>query len=159
MKKQTFRKQMLQRQWDTERSFYKHTLPGPSLSTRLVHTIVIYGDSSLLGTGLLSTFLGTQVEGQSFFLRFLVFDHFHLGIICISDIFEGIKFFSPPYSFFNSCILTEIEIYVMIWHNIYFLGGFDLIFSLERRETLRCKITPSLLTLLLSNNSVLDWHA
>ena len=56
--------QARQRQWDTERSFYKQTLLGPSLSTRLVHTIVIHADSSLPGTGLLSTFF-RQLEGKS----------------------------------------------------------------------------------------------
>ena len=56
--------QARQRQWDTERSFYKQTLLGSSLSARLVHTIVIYGDSSLPGTGLLSTFF-RQLGGKS----------------------------------------------------------------------------------------------
>ena len=63
--------QTRQRQRDTERSFYKQTLLGPSLSTRLVHTILIYGDSSLPGTGLLSTFFRQLGESQRFFLRLL----------------------------------------------------------------------------------------
>ena len=41
----------MQGQWDTERNFNKQTLLGSSLSTALVHTIVIYGDSSIPGRG------------------------------------------------------------------------------------------------------------
>ena len=58
MEKQMFDKQMFAgpcRDNGTQRNFNKQTLLGFSLSTHLVHTIFINGDSSLPGTGSLST--------------------------------------------------------------------------------------------------------
>ena len=69
-------KRMLgQRQQDPERDFNKQTQLGLFLSTHLVHTQVIYVDSSYPGQSPPSTFL-TQREGQIFFLSLLHLDCF-----------------------------------------------------------------------------------
>ena len=57
--------------------FYKQTLLRSSLSTQLVHTIVIYDDSSLPETGSLSNSFRQLGEGQSFFLSLVGLDGFH----------------------------------------------------------------------------------
>ena len=84
-----------QRQWDTERNFNKQTLLGFTLSTCLVPTIVMYGDSSLPGTGPPSTFF-RQLGGRSrFFLSLLSLDCFQLKIICMPKRLYGVANFAP----------------------------------------------------------------
>ena len=64
MEKQTNVCWAMQRHWDREKNFNKQTLLGSSLSTHLVHITFIYGDSSLPGTGPLSTIF-RQLGGRS----------------------------------------------------------------------------------------------
>lgn len=55
-----------QRQWEAEMNFRKQTLLGSSLSPCLLYTILVYGDSSIPGTGSLSTFSFLLIHTTSF---------------------------------------------------------------------------------------------
>ena len=71
MEKQMFHKQKFAgpcwRQGDTERNFSKQKLLSSSLSTHLVHTVVMNDDGSLPRIGPQSTFLKQLVGKSKFF--------------------------------------------------------------------------------------------
>ena len=78
--------------WDTERNF--NTFGQLPPSTYLLHTIGIYGDSSLPGTGPLTAFFRHVGGGLSFFLSLLNLYCQHLEIFCMPKRQSGCKFCS-----------------------------------------------------------------
>ena len=70
-----------QGQWDTERNFNQQSLPGSSLNTHLVDTVVTYGDSPFLEQVLYPHSSGSSGEDQKFFRSLLGLGCFQLEIV------------------------------------------------------------------------------